>query len=213
MLNLIRRSPRNYTALVILITVVVVVYMWQARTTVEYGGSIYAHLCHHAHLGVHKYSSPPYYDFEGKRIESSSAGYQYTPEDYFTFIRHYHTESRLARCVVGPLKYWGTSEKTVIFDVHENKPWDDWPERPGMYAFVRHTEERKYPIYFALTNNLLETLKNPSEHEASSCLNQYGPPTHIHARLNDIGTTIDELDENDLAFLLDTLNPPCNSLE
>ena len=200
MFSRIKRSPRKYAIYAGAAVLIISGYIWQARTTIEYRENAHRNLCWHAHLNGHQRTHPPYYDTDGKRLPT------YSPVDVgfeFVFIRHYH-RSPLVSCEIRPGQRWGTSEESISFEVRENEPSDDWPERPGMYVFVKHTDEQRYPIYVSHANNLKETLRNPSNHEKWSCLTEEGPATHIHARLTD-GRVSD-----DVAFLVDTFNPPCN---
>ena len=207
MFSRIKRSPRKYAIYAVVAIIIVAVYMLQARTTVEYGEYMHNHLCSHAHLGGHERDHGPPYDLEGKKISAytvTSVGFE------FTFFNHYHRlNSQLVSCDDGPRQVWGTSKRRISFDMRENEPSDNWPEWSGVYVFVKHTDEQRYPIYVGRTDNLKETLRNPSDHEEWSCLSEKGQATHIHARLSYKEGKTDE-DESDVALLIDTFSPPCN---
>ena len=148
----LKRSTRNYTALAILIIVVVAGYMLQARTTIDHGA-----YCSHAHFGGHGKSSTE-----------------------FPFIRHTHGGNFVISCEDDPTVSWEMPERREwqYFDGRRFDASDRWPEEPGVYVFAM----RKRVLYVGHTTNMKETLSNPFDHEEWSCLNENGPPTHIYAR-------------------------------
>lgn len=149
----LKRSTRNYTALAILIIVVVAGYTLQARTTIDH-----ERYCSHAHFSSH-----------GK----ANAALE------FPFIRHTHGGNFVISCEDDPTVSWEMpGGRWQYFDGRRFEPSDRWPEESGVYVFAM----RKRILYVGHTTNMKDTLRIPSNHEKWSCLNEESPPTHIYAR-------------------------------
>ena len=189
--NWLRRSTRDYTALAILILVVVAGYILQARTTIDHG-----EYCSHAHFGGHDNKSS-------------------TTE--FPFIRHTHGGNFVISCEDDPTVSWEMPEGRGYqrFDGRRFEPSDRWPEESGVYVFAM----RKRILYVGHTTNMKETLRVPSNHEKWSCLNENGPPTHIYARQHIEPRTYtytglvrrQDANRNDVTLLIGTFTSPCNN--
>ena len=186
------------TTAVLLVLVVIGAYMLQARTTKD------GYDCWHAHFDAHVRKVGPRYDLYGK------LAYIVEPSDYrgdgdmLTFLRHHHRQSVLGYCADYDHDRQPWTEDRIGFEVHIYEPSDRWPDAPGSYIFVKHTDEQLFPIYVGYTDSLKETLRTPHDYEKADCIDENGA-THIHARLadRDWGKDI----ETDMVR---TFRPPCN---
>ena len=182
-------------------TLLVAGCIWQARTAKNDDLG----LCYHAHFGSHTWSKGPYYDEYGELIPNLTR-YGSTSGD-FTLIRHYHPDTELGYCAGNDWnnQEWKAYSGSPNFQVREYGSSHMWPEEPGNYIFVRHTEKRLIPVYAGSTDNLMESLSNPALHEKADCLRKEGA-THIHARLTY------RLTKDHIAYIVRTFAPPCNDL-
>ena len=184
----------------IAVLVIIGGWMWQARNTQNEFG-----LCYHAHFEGHGPSLSPRYDMDGirergGRFAGGGAG--------LTFIRHYHSPTQLGYCAghTWDSQLWRYGAGWIGYQVREYEPSDEWPEEPGRYIFVRHTDDRLFPIYAGYTDNLRESLSIPGDHEKADCITENGT-THIHARSDNPQPRFVE-DHNE--YLVRAFSPPCN---
>ena len=175
--------------------------MWQARTTQsEYG------LCYHAHFESHVPSLSPRYDVDG--IRERGGRYGVGARDFLTLIRHYHPATQLGYCAghTWEAQAWRYGAGSISYEVRDYEASDRWPDEPGRYIFVRHTNDRLFPIYAGYTDSLRESLSVPGDHEKADCITENGA-THIHARSDNPQSRFVE-DHNE--YLVRAYSPPCN---
>ena len=176
-----KKYRRMYAIVAAIVIVVIVGWMWQARTTVD------GRLCRHAHFQGH--------------------GDQYND---MPWMRHYHNRSALIRCVNGPWKYWRYPTEQghlgLTFDVLDLGASGVLPEDKGVYVFAR-AEVGYEPrmLYIGSTDNLRRTLHPPESHEVWDCLEREGPANGLHASIAG-----GEWAQERMRNLTEVFNPPCN---
>ena len=187
-----------------LVILMVSCYMWQARTTIENPS-----LCFHAHLGTHVSWYGARYDGYGTFLYWVKPVAQRGGNTDLTFLRHYHGPEPLGTCAETNLNGHAWTLDSVAghligFEFRKYEASGRWPDSPGMYVFVRHTDEHLYPVYAGYTDSLRESLRDPDSHEQSRCIGE-NSATHIHARLDNGYYGSDLVPEFIRAF-----GPPCN---
>ena len=182
--------------------------MYKAAYGITTGDSTH---CQHAHWSKHTPSVQPY-DLYGRLRSDRVVQHHWSGPLNATFLRHNHGRRPIGSCAfaIPNRQGWELGFTSLGFAFFEYEPSGRWPDKPGNYLMVRHTDEQRYPIYAGYTEDLRESLREPDEHERAACFKEQGV-THIHARLLKVDRAEFGMKVAD-GFIQD-YEPPCNDFE